>query len=323
MVRRVVQAAAAGSVMVAAFLACVGQDPASGLTEGSTEAGSDATTSADDGVGTTDDSGGGDGDASLDAPYDVRAIPNLRLWLEASLGLTVDAGNVSSWTDSSGRWGDAGVDGAPDGGVHRATIRHGSSPSSPMPSWIDSDIGGKPSVKTWGGGDPSSGYYLAVANHPDFAPGTGDWLMAAVVKLGQGNGAGQVWRLMTASGDLHGIELNAGGACVVYPSGVLPKNECTSPALTLLSTESHVIVARRVAASLTYRVDGALHGSYTLTDNPNLTVSSAESPFATIGAGQTMEISELIDVVGATTDDGASTVESYLQEKYAIPVRTP
>jgi hypothetical protein len=333
MVRRVLAAVAAGSVMLVAFLACVGDDPAA-TGGGLVEAGSDhpdlqdGNTSDDEDVVTSGDSsasddgsGRGDGDASVDAPFDVRAVPNLRLWLEASMGITVDAGYVTSWTDSSGRWGDAGVDGSSEGGVHRATIKHGSNPNSPMPSWIDSDIGGRPVVKTWSGGDPSSGYYLGIPNHPDFAPGTGDWLMAGVVKLGQGNGAGQVWRLMTTSSDRYGIELTAGGVCVGHPSNPLGPQECTSPSMTLNPVESHVIVARRVGGALTYRVDGSLHGSFKLPDNPNLTVSVAESPLATIAQGQTLEIAELIDVVGATTDDVASTIESYLQQKYAIPHR--
>jgi len=34
-----------------------------------------------------------------------------------------------------------------------------------------------------------------------------------------------------------------------------------------------------------------------------------------------MEIAELLDVVGASTDTEASTIETYLLEKYLIPVR--
>ncbi|MBS2015036.1 MAG: hypothetical protein JST00_19250 [Deltaproteobacteria bacterium] len=302
--------------LASAILACVGDEPAtadagassgsSGTSEGGGGGTDDAATgtdgsSANDATTPGSDSGGDAGPTVLD----VRTLPGLRLWLESTQKLTKAAVGLDlvSWEDSSGR--------TPDGGVpHVAKPIPYTGGGAVNPGVVANGIASRPSVTF------EMGPKLGIPNHDDFNPGTGDFVIAVVGAVQ--SGTGPFWNLTTQSTAPSGTWLGPGKACTFLGAlGAPPK--CTTPEFTA-STQPHVFVMRRKAAQSIFRVDGTSRGTYDFgVDNPNLGVLDFQQPNLVLGGSFVASMSELVLLVGSTTDASLDALESHLKKKYAIP----
>jgi hypothetical protein len=299
------------------FVACVGYDPAPADVVPDDDAGP---LGPDGSLGNADsatgrDAAGDDGSAPADAgadtappPFDVRSMAGLRLWLESTKELVPEsAGSTGfgSWTDSSGRWDGGSGGGAPDGGKHVA-VPFDVNP----PAIVANGIAGRPTVSFIAGNG-----YLSLDNHADFQFGTGDFVIAEVAKITSGNGPLWVLRPNQTAGSEESFL--AGQFCFAFGLGVM--NACTTPVFTP-STEPHVFVARRKSDVFTLRVDGSTRGTVdSSTEPPNIGVNQFAQPFVFIGNNSTMQVSEVIVIVGPTADPSLEALEGHLKTKYLIP----
>lgn len=299
---------------VAAYAACVGDDPsttpvspddASMPGSGDASSGSDAP-AAQDGAG--DSATTTDGGTDSAVPYDVRSLAGLRLWLESSKELvpeSVGSTGFGSWTDSSGRWDGGAGAGAPDGGKHVA-LPHDVNP----PSIVANGFAGRPTVSFVSGNG-----YLHLDNHEDFHFGLGDFLIVEVAKVT--SGSGPLWLLRPGATAGSEESFLPGQLCVSFGLGV--NNGCTTPVYTP-STEPHVFAARRKSDVFTLRVDSSVRATLDRTADPvDIFVNEFTQPFAFIGNNVTMQVSELIIIVGPTSEADLATLENHLKTKYAIP----
>jgi len=310
---------AASTVTAAAVTACVGDDPAAVVTpgdEGGTVPGSEGGSPGSDGsTPTSDSSTAGDG-AVVDAAdgatpaFDVKTIAGLRLWLESTKNVTKNGNDIVSWADSSGRWADGGA-GSPDGGPHTAYPIQFTGGGANYPGVVANGIAGRASVTF------ESGPKLSIANHDDFSVGTGDFFVAVVAAISSGGGT--LWRLTTATSGPSGVYLSPEKGCSLPfgARGAQPK--CTSPDYAP-NTAPHLFVLRRKAAQEIFRVDGTSRGTLDFgVTNPDLSVSLFQTSTALIGGGVVAQMSELLVVVGPTTDASLDGIEAHLKTKYAIP----
>ena len=304
--------AALGSLVVAVFAflaACVGEDTVTGLAT-NPDAGSptgDGTTSRQDDAAPKDDGSSGTSDGDASQPLDVRTLPGLRLWLESTKGLEQTAGEVVSWTDSSQRW-DAGAAEAPDGGAHVDRPIEDDTGGPLFPSVVQNGVaGGRPAVSF------TEGTKLAIPNHADFAFGKGDFLIAAVATAPQAKGA--FWTLMKDQSSSYGTALRANHACI----GRVP-DICTSPDFDP-STSAHAFVMRRSGDQLVFAIDGTSRSTYTFKpDDPSLTVGVFQTQQgAVIGGDLEGEVSEIVIIVGPTSQDDLEKLGAYFKAKYVIP----
>jgi hypothetical protein len=301
------------SAASAAFLACVGDDPtvaSSSPTPGG-EAGADGGAPGDASTGTADDAttldGGGGGDADAAPTFDVRSLAGLHLWLESSKALvpeSVGSTGFGSWTDSSERWdGGASAD-APDGGKHVA-FPHNVNP----PSIVANGFAGRPTVSFIDGNG-----YLQIANHEDFHFGLGDFLIVEVAKVS--SGSGPLWNLRPGATAGSEESFAPGLICISFGIGVT--DGCTAPAYSP-TTQPHVFTARRKSDILTLRVDGTERATLDRSANPvDIFVNQFTAPYAFIGGSVTMQLSEVVVVVGPTPDADLAKLESHLETKYMI-----
>lgn len=296
--------------------ACTGSDPeavgGAGADAGPGGDRIDSGSGADTGV-TDTDSGGtkGDGGTEAAAPLDVRTLPGLRLWLESTKDLTKASVGTDfvSWRDSSGRWADGGV-GAPDGGAHIALPVAYNGGGAIYPSVITNAIAGRPAVSF------ETGPKAAIANHDDFNPGTGDFVIAAVAAVS--SGSGPFWNLTTATTAPSGTWLGPTKFCS-FLGGLGAQPQCTSPDYSP-STSAHVFLVHRKTAQAIFRVDGTSRGTYDYgVNNPNLGVQTYQQASAFIGGNVVTQLAELILLIGPTTDADLDSLEGYLKTKYAIP----
>lgn len=307
--------AAAGMI-----IACVGDEPAtsgpgtsgSGGPENDGATGNDGSTTNNDGGTNTDGSTNTDaGTDSGPAVLDVRTLPGLRLWLESTKKLTKAAvGNdFISWEDSSGRWADGGA-GAPDGGVHLATPIPYNGGGAVYPGIVANGIGTRPSVTF------EMGPRMKIPNHADFNPGTGDFVIAVVGAVS--SGTGPFWNLTTASTAPQGTWLGPGKACT-FLGGLGAPPKCTNPDFTA-NTQPHVFVMRRKSAQSIFRVDGTSRGTYDFgVDNPDLGVLDFQQPNLVMGGAFVASMSELVLLIGTTSDATLDSLEGHLKTKYSIP----
>ena len=306
--------------LLASFVAaCVGDDPVV----------NDAATNADGGPSTTPDGGTTTGDSSTSpvdaatstdgaavtdaggdsAPpgFDARSLPGLRLWLESTKDLVPEAAGSTgfgSWTDSSGRWDGGAAPSAPDGGKHVA-LPHNVNP----PSIVANGINGRPTVSF-----VSSNGYLHVDNHEDFHFGLGDFLIVEVAKVSSATGT--LWSLRPGATAGSEESFAPGLLCVSFGMGVT--NGCTT-AFTP-STDAHVYAARRKSDLFTIRVDGTVRATLDRSaDPPDIFVNMFTAPYAFIGQNLGGQISEVIVVVGPTSDADLTKLEAQLKTKYALP----
>lgn len=302
-----------------AVAACVGDDapgtmPGPTFTDGGDNPrGDDGSTPGKDGSTSPGNDAGTDSSPGVDSavpPLDVKALPGLRLWLDSTQGLTkaMVGTDIVSWRDSSGKWADGGA-GAPDGGAHTAVPVPFNGGGAVYPGVVANGIAGRPSVTF------ESGPKLAIANHDDFNPGTGDFAIAVVGSVS--SGTGPFWRLMTASTAPQGVFFGTSMSCS-FLGGLGAPAKCTSPEFTP-STSPHVFVVRRKAAQLLYRVDATTRSSYDFAaTNPDLGVLTFQQASAFIGGGVVGQISELVFIV-TPTDATSDKLEAHLKTKYAIP----
>lgn len=303
------------SLVLAAVAACVGDDPQSSSPAPTNDGGTASSSSSSGGSSSSSSSGssGTDGSAPVDAgadtakPFDVRSLAGLKLWLESTKELVPEAQGSTgfgAWWDNSAAW-DAGGTGAPDGGRHVA-LPHDVNP----PSIVSNGINGRPTVSFVSGNG-----YLHIANHADFRFGLGDFVIVEIAKVT--TGSGPLWMLRPNATAGTEEAFYPGQLCVAYGLGV--NNGCTTPVYTP-STEPHVFAARRKSDVFTLRVDGSVRGTLDRTaDPPNIGVSEFAQEFAFIGNSVTMQVSELIIIVGPTSDADLAALEGHLKAKYAIP----
>lgn len=297
------------TALIGTLLACVGDDPAV-ISPGS-DGSPTADTSTNDGPGTNP---GSDSEAPIDAAgdgavaFDVRALPGLRLWLESSQNLTPEAvgsTGFGSWRDSSGRWDGGTGAGRPDSGYH-LVVPHQVNP----PSIVANGFAGRPTVSFTAGNG-----YLRLERHPDFDFGTGDFLIAEVAKII--SGSGPLWRFAPNASAGSEELLTPGSFCWAYGLGVM--NGCTTPAFTP-STEAHVFVARRKSSIFAFRVDASQRGSVDITGDPgDIQIGPFAQDYIFIGNNVTMQVSEVVVIVGPTTDADSNALETHLKAKYLIP----
>lgn len=305
--------------MVAAtslFVACVNDDEApSGTTSddaGSTSDVATADTATEDAAGddtgdetdaTVEDGGATDAaeeDGAADGGFDVGKLPGVRLWLESTRNLTKDpsSNTFAAWTDSS--------NGQTTGTALHVAVPNGVNP----PSIVANAFGGRPTVSFVDGNGN-----LRIDNHADFEFGLGDFLIVAVAKISSGNG--MLWNLRPQQTAGWEELISKGQLCVVFGQGVT--NGCTSPAATA-STDPHVFVARRKGDVFTYRVDGTVKGTLDRSsDPPNIVVKSYQQPSIFLGGDTTMQLSEVLVVVGPTQDVTLEALEKHFRSKYLIP----
>ena len=318
---RVVPVIAAATMLTFAILAaCVGDDPdttpgggsSSGTTSSSGTSGGDGSSSSGS-TGNGRSSGGspdaGDAGTTGDAttPFEVRSLGGLKLWLESTKELSAGSSGgtpFGKWADQSGAW-DGGGAGAPDGGRHIAEP-HDVNP----PTIVSNGINGRPTVAFTNGNG-----HVHIANHADWQFGVGDWIIVEVAKVSAGTGP--LWELRPQATAGWEEQFFAGHLCVAYGLGVT--NGCTTPAYTP-STDPHVFVARRKGDAFSVRVDGTERSTIVRTgETTNIGVNQFAQPYVFIGKNLDVLVSEVIVVVGPTTDATLATLESHLKAKYAIP----
>ncbi len=283
-----------------------GSDGTSGSSSNDASSGgspSDGSSSGDSSSGSSGSDAGGD----ASKPYDVGALPGLKLWLESTKELAPGSSGgtpFGTWADQSRAW-DAGAAGAPDGGRHIAEPQDVNPPTI-----VANGIAGRPTVSFVAGNG-----YVRIAHHSDFQFGLGDFIIVDVAKVASGNGP--LWRLApNATAGTEELFLPT-HFCVVFGLGV--SNGCTAPEYSAPPGQ-HVFVARRKGDIFTVRVDGTVRSSLDRSsDPPNISISPFSQPYAFIGNNITMQVSEVIIVVGPTADNDLMTLESHLKTKYGIP----
>lgn len=224
----------------------------------------------------------------------------MRLWLESSKGLDKQPANG----DAFGAWFDRSGDG--DGGP-----RHVAKPYDVNPPTINANgFGGHPTLSFVNGNG-----YIAIANHEDFKFGLGDFLIVDVAKVSSGQAPGALWSLFPQQTAGSEESFSPNGFCFLFGMGVT--DGCTSEAPNP-SPEPHVFVARRQGDEITFRVDGAVQGKVDRAKDPaDINVFNADNVY--IGKNATMQLSEVIVIVGPTSDAKLALLEGFLKKKYLIP----
>ena len=322
-----------GFAALAALASCVGEDAdatsSSGSSSGATSSGgssggssgasssgasssgaSSSGASSSGGSSSGASSGGDAGDAGdASAPFNVRSLTGLKLWLESTKELTIGSSGgtpFGRWADQSGVW-DAGGAGAPDGGRHIAYPFNVN-----PPSFEANGINGRPTVSFTDGNG-----WISVANHPDFQFGVGDWIIVEVAKVVSGTGL--LWELRPQATAGSEEQVFKSHVCVSYGIGVT--NGCTSPTTFVPAAGSaHVFVARRKGDVFSLRVDGATQSMVDRTGTTtNIGINEFSQPLAFIGKNLDALVSEVIIVVGPTDDAMLGTLENHLKAKYGTP----
>lgn len=293
-----------------AFAACVGDDaPAavSGPADDGGSVGNDApaTTDAPAAADASDSATPIDAGSDSAVPLDVRTLPGLRLWLESTKQLVNDVGTgFGSWRDSSGYW-DGGTGGsAPDGGYHVA-LPHMVNP----PSIVSNGINGRPTVSFTAGNG-----WLHLDNHADFQFGTGDFLIVEVAKVV--SGSGPLWRLAPNATAGSEVAFTPGLLCVSFGMGVT--DGCTAPAYSP-TPDPHVFAAHRKGDVFDVRVDGTVRSTVNrVGQTTDIVVNEFAQPYVFIGNNVTMEVSEVIVLVGPTSAANLAALEGLLMTKFGI-----
>lgn len=226
--------------------------------------------------------------------------PPGRLWLESTRNLTKEpaSNTFAAWTDSS--------KGQDTGASLHVAVPNGVNP----PSIVANAFGGRPTVSFVDGNGN-----LRIDNHADFEFGLGDFLIVEVAKISSGSSA--LWNLRPQATAGWEELVSNGQLCVVFGQGAT--NGCTGPAATA-STDPHVFVARRQGDLFTYRVDGTVKGKLDRNgDPPNIVVTPIQQPSIYLGGQTTMQLSEVLVVVGPTQDVVLEALEKHLKSKYLIP----
>jgi len=273
------------------------------------DTGKDATTTDAGKDATTD----GASDASVDAPEDVApfdggaisAIPGVVLWLDAEYGVTTNGNSITAWNDLSTQGNNAAA------GTSAPTLASASINSRPAAHFV---TGSKQYVTI---ADATSlqfagDFFIAVVakfdNDPSTGPGTG--LGALYTKLGPQSGLlffANILdnQLTTVTAGLSELESPSTG--LPYAS---PYNDGTP----------RLYVVQRVTGVEALRVNG----SQVATGSSVLDVSEVGMPVNigaltnTPAAALDGDIAEIIVVKSVLSTSDRSTIESYLQSKYAL-----
>jgi hypothetical protein len=305
--------------------ACVGDAPSAGG-GGDSGVGGDSASAQDAGPGGTDSSQGDSGaiadtsvtdsapqeasagEASADAPFDAASwapsrLPGLVCWLDAAKGVTGTT-SVSAWADQSGDGNNAA-----NGGTGQ-------------PSLVPSAVNGHPTVRFTGSAAGTNGQSLTIADAPSLQWGTGDFLVAAVVRESNSSGGnGVLWNKQALANPYAGPALWVGfgtsfGAEVNYA------NYFEGAAVTN-DGNPHIALMQLVTGTLYLRIDGAQSGT-PLTPAPAVDVSAAGKAVtlgANVSEAQALDgdIAEIVAVKGTTSPTDRSMLEAYLKAKYNTP----
>jgi hypothetical protein len=77
---------------------------------------------------------------------------------------------------------------------------------------------------------------------------------------------------------------------------------------------------RRKTSQSIFRVDGTSRGTYDFgVDNPDLGVLDFQQPNVVFGGAFVASMSELVLLIGPTTDANLDQLEAHLKTKYLIP----
>ena len=292
--------------------ACVGDDAPAVVVSGTPDAAgtnaNDAMTGSDSPAAAADASDSAtpvDGGVDSAAPLDVRTLPGLRLWLESTNQLVNDVGTgFGSWRDISGYWDGGTGGGAPDGGYHVA-LPHNVNP----PSIVSNGINGRPTVSFTAGNG-----WLHLDNHADFQFGTGDFLIVEVAKVV--SGSGPLWRLAPNATAGSEVAFTPGLLCVSFGMGVT--DGCTTPEYSPTPVP-HVFAAHRKGDVFDVRVDGTVRSTLNrVGQTTDIVVNQFAQPYVFIGNNVTMEVSEVIVIVGPTSDANLAALEGLLLTKFGI-----
>jgi hypothetical protein len=230
------------------------------------------------------------GDAMPDASdagstWTPAQLPNLVLWLNADVGVTLDNnGNVTGWADQSGHGNDA-------------------APPSPMgrPAFMASYVHKHGALHF----SNCCGDTLWVTDAPTLQFGKGAFAVAAVA---QGGGGAFLWDKTTNLSRIR-WELNPG-----------MNNQVPSVASTLTAS----VMATWLAGSFSYaslrgpalemRVNGVATTGQTSTDD----ISSPGQVVSISAASGDLYITEILAVKGAMSDPDLAQLEAYFKAKFAL-----
>jgi hypothetical protein len=322
---------------VALLVACGGSG-GTDIPDGSTDTGTDVTTSNDTG---TNDTGASDAandtsasDASDGSTFTPASVLGLVLWLEADVSssltlLTVDAGSprVTEWADQTS---------------HQNNAKGSVSLPGRDPTVNASAINSLPAVHfTQGGLTSQNGNELTIVDNTDMSLqwGTGDFYVAAVgdydnaVANGANFGVGNFFSKSMGTGTLNGES-----GVLLY--GNIPSTSNSNPTVglffaTAASTNNfvvttnayntgaaHLFAIRRRSNQLDILVDGASVATSTST---GIDVSNANT-LVRIGADGDAnlvrldgDIGEMLAVKGALSLADEVSINAYLKGKWATP----
>ena len=278
-------------------------------TDGGTDASADATNDAKPVDAASDvviADASNDGDAA--PPFDVKSLPGLSLWLNASVGVTADGSeNVTKWADQSGNGNDA--------------TQGASEPT--QPTLVATATNNLPAVHFEGGA------HVEMADSTSLQMGTGDFSLSLVMRhtttTTNGN-YGLVFAKQALVTGYPGIAVfvDIPQATTFYGQVVINDFAATTTS-GLNNNAPHIFGFRRVGATITTRLDGVDDGSST-SDAAAIDCTATGVPVR-IGAGgegasagQQLkgDISEVVLLKGTTTSQNLDALEGYLKKRYGL-----
>lgn len=216
----------------------------------------------------------------------------LRAWYRAGLGVVYDAGgNVSRWTDLSGRGGH----------VVQST-------TSGQPIWVANTIGGKPVVQFSGAQKLLTGVSVDLQN------GSNDITIVAVLRTTTGQIAGsEVFSYGETSPGTGLIAETATRFDLHWFDGA--SAEQRSPYATLTTGQPEVLTVTKQGATASIFHNGAAGGS--------ATVTAAMTPaIAKLAIGQRLfgQIAEILVYNRALSSSERTQIETTLASRYSVPI---
>jgi len=250
--------------------------------------------------------------ASADAPaaeaspdgdgvaFDVRSLPGLVLWLDASTGIRSQNHNVVGWSDGSG----AGDDALPSGYGQFSVLASVASDAAAGHDAVRLDIN-----QVYAVASPAGTAALGF--------GTGDFLVEVVASWGDTGRATVFATLASPTVNLFELFWDEAGHLGVALSGGPP---AVTSAMGISGDGAfHLVAARRTGGGagtkLEVRMGGAaLDAATGAADAADLHALAS----GRIGPGRLMEIAEVVVVKGTTSDADLAKLEAYLLHKYGL-----
>ncbi len=228
-------------------------------------------------------------------------------WYKAdSIKGVADGANLSSWGDSSARGNDLAQTNA-----------------SAQPTFETDELYSRPIVRFDKDASPGDNLLLADLGG-DFEPSTGDFYIAMVAKFPS---SGTQFVMTKADSGTQGLNLFISGSNLVFRPqtvGVTTNNLNQS---SVVDTEFHTIVCRRVNSVLGSEFDGS---AFTTDDGTKINNGdlSNDSSFnigstSTQGLDADMDLAEALIAVGTLTDADMERITGYFAHKYDLTANLP